>query len=107
MDVDDEQVVTGGGDGSVRQWKIGDQQKTSGGFINMLVRVFTLLLLHEIFEAIIPRNIISYTPATIWRMEIVFPVKYHSKLQIEFNAITQYFESNWHGVVESMVSLPY
>ena len=43
MDVDDEQVVTGGGDGSIRQWKIGDQQKT-GGFVNMLVRFFILLL---------------------------------------------------------------
>ena len=44
MDVDDEQVVTGGGDGSIRQWKIGDQQKTLGGFVNMLVRFFILLL---------------------------------------------------------------
>ena len=49
MDVDDEQVVTGGGDGSIRQWKIGDQQKTSGGFINMLIRFSTLLFLHEVF----------------------------------------------------------
>ena len=44
MDVDDEQLVTGGGDGSIRQWKIGDQQKTLGGFVNMLVRFFILLL---------------------------------------------------------------
>ena len=49
MDVDDEQVVTGGGDGSIRQWKIGDQQKTSGGFINILIRFSTLLFLHEVF----------------------------------------------------------
>ena len=97
MDVDDEQVVTGGGDGSIRQWKIGDQQKTSGGFINMLIRFSTLLFCVKFFEVIILRNIISYTPVTIWWPEILFLSKHHSKLHIKFDTIAQCFESNWYG----------